>query len=52
VPDECGNLHPVKQRPEEKIDTAEALMIAIGRAMAENGESDFAEFLRDPLFAG
>jgi phage terminase large subunit-like protein len=29
-----GNLYPAKQRPEQKIDAAVALMIAVGRAMA------------------
>src|SRR5829696_2203160 len=31
-----GNLHPAKQRPEQKIDAAVALMMAVGRAMAED----------------
>jgi phage terminase large subunit-like protein len=33
-PDRRGNLYPAKQRPEQKIDAAVALMMAIGRAMA------------------
>ena len=51
-PDRRGNLYPAKQRPEQKIDAAVALMMAVGRAMAEDtGEGDLTDFLRDPLFA-
>jgi phage terminase large subunit-like protein len=32
-PDRRGNLYPTKARPEQKIDAAVALMMAIGRAM-------------------
>jgi phage terminase large subunit-like protein len=32
--DRRGNLYPAKQRPEQKIDAAVALMMAIDRAMA------------------
>jgi hypothetical protein len=35
-PDRRGNLYPAKQRPERKIDAAVALMMAVGRAMAED----------------
>src|SRR5918998_3430042 len=31
-PDRRGNLYPAKQRPEQKIDAAVALMMAVGRA--------------------
>ncbi|HEX8208821.1 MAG TPA: hypothetical protein VF584_01445, partial [Longimicrobium sp.] len=31
-PDRRGNLYPAKPRPEQKIDAAVALMIAVGRA--------------------
>jgi phage terminase large subunit-like protein len=31
--DRRGNLYPTKQRPEQKIDAAVALMMAVGRAM-------------------
>jgi phage terminase large subunit-like protein len=31
--DHRGNLYPTKQRPEQKIDAAVALMMAVGRAM-------------------
>ena len=50
-PDRRGNLYPAKQRPEQKIDAAVALMMAVGRAMAEDGEPDIMDFLRDPIIA-
>jgi phage terminase large subunit-like protein len=31
--DRRGNLYPTKQRPEQKIDAAVALMMAVGGAM-------------------
>jgi phage terminase large subunit-like protein len=34
-PDQRGDLYPAKPRPEQKIDAAVALMMAVGRAMAE-----------------
>jgi len=34
-PDRRGNFYPTKTRPEQKIDAAVALIMAIGRAMAE-----------------
>ena len=44
--------YPAKQRPEQKIDAAVALMMAVGRAMAEDtDEGDLTDFLRDPLIA-
>ena len=47
-----GNLHPAKQRPEQKIDAAVALMMAVGRAMAEDaGEGDLMDVLRNPVIA-
>ena len=50
--DRRGNLYPAKQRPEQKIDAAVALMMAVGRAMAEDtNEGDLTDFLRDPLIA-
>ncbi len=49
--DRRGNLYPTKQRPEQKIDAAVALMMAVGRAMAaDNGQADILEFLRNPIF--
>ena len=39
-----------KQRPEQKIDAAVALMMAVGRTMvADNGQADILEFLRNPI---
>jgi phage terminase large subunit-like protein len=49
--DRRGNLYPTKQRPEQKIDAAAALMMAVGRAMAaDDGQPDNLEFLRTPIF--
>jgi hypothetical protein len=46
-----GNLYPTKQRPEQKIDAAVALMMAVGRAIAaDDGQPDILEFLRNPIF--
>ena len=51
-PGRRGNLYPAKQRPEQKIDAAVALMMALGRAMAEDAsEGDLTDFLRNPLIA-
>jgi phage terminase large subunit-like protein len=51
-PDRRGNLYPAKQRPEQKIDAAVALMIAVGWAMAADAsEGDLGDFLRDPVIA-
>ena len=50
--DRRGNLYPAKQRPEQKIDAAVALMMAVGRAMAEDAsEGDLEDFLRHPVIA-
>jgi phage terminase large subunit-like protein len=47
-----GNLYPAKQRPEQKIDAAVALMMAAGRAMAEDtNEGDLDDFPRIPVIA-
>ena len=51
-PDRRGGLYPAKQRPERNIDAAVALMMAIGRAMAEDdGEGNLGDFLRHPVIA-
>ena len=51
-PDRRGQPYPAKQRPEQKIDAAVALMMAVGRAMAEDAnDGDLTDFLRDPLIA-
>ena len=50
--DRRGNLYPAKQRPEWKIDAAVALMMAVGRAMADDaGQPDISDLFRAPLFA-
>ena len=51
-PDRRGNLYPAKQRPEQRIDAAVALMVAVGRAMADDaGQPDISDLFRAPLFA-
>ena len=45
-PDRRGKLYPAKQRPEQKIDDAVALMMA-----ADGGQPDIGDFLRARLFA-
>ena len=51
-PDRRGNFYPAKLRPEQKIDAAVALMMAFGRAMAEDAsEGDLEDFLRNPVIA-
>ncbi len=51
-PDRRGNLYPAKQRPEQKIDAAVALMTAVGRAQASEADPlrDISAFLTDALF--
>jgi phage terminase large subunit-like protein len=47
----ASKLYLTKQRPEQKIDAAVALMMAVGRAMAaDDGQPDILEFLRNPIF--
>jgi phage terminase large subunit-like protein len=49
--DRRGNLYPTKQRPEQKIDAAVALMMAMGRAMVEDEDAKGLEgFLTNPIF--
>ena len=51
-PDRRGNLYPAEQRPGQKIDAAVALMMAVGRAMAEDAnEGDLEDFLRSLAIA-
>jgi phage terminase large subunit-like protein len=46
-----STLYLAKQRPEQKIDAAVALRMAVGRAMAaDDGQADILEFLRNPIF--
>jgi len=48
--DRRGNLSPTKSRPEQKIDAAVALMMAIGRAMVVDEEARGLEsFLTRPI---
>lgn len=49
-PDRRGNLYPAKQRPEQKIDAAVALMMAVGRAMPGDDGQDLS-FLSEPVIA-
>jgi phage terminase large subunit-like protein len=49
--DRRSNLYPTKQRPEQKIDAAVALMMAMGRAMVEDEDPKGLEgFLTNPIF--
>jgi phage terminase large subunit-like protein len=50
-PDRRGNPYPAKQRPEQKIDAAVALMMAVGRAQAteSDGVEDITAFLLNPV---
>ncbi|MFC7737514.1 terminase large subunit [Roseomonas sp. GCM10028921] len=48
--DARGNVYPRKARPEQKIDAAMALIMALGRAISSAAEEpDFADFIRNPL---
>ena len=50
--DRRGDLHPAKQRPEQKIDVAVAPMMAVGRAVAEEtGGGDIEAFLHHAVIA-
>jgi phage terminase large subunit-like protein len=49
--DRRGNLYPTKQRPEQKIDAAVALMMAIDRALVEDEDAKELEgSLTNPIF--
>ena len=46
-----GNLYPTKSRPDQKIDAAVALMMAIGRAVVEDEHAKGLDgFLSNPIF--
>jgi phage terminase large subunit-like protein len=47
--DAKDNIYPRKQRPENKIDGAVALIMAIGRFMTHDDEIDLSPFLNDPI---
>jgi hypothetical protein len=50
IPGDDAEL-PTKQRPEQKIDAAVALMTAIGRALVEDEDAKGLEgFLTNPIF--
>jgi phage terminase large subunit-like protein len=49
--DARGNVCPRKARPEQKIDAAVALIMALGRAIiGQEDEPDISDFLADPVF--
>jgi len=49
--DRRGNLYPTKSRPDQKIDAAVALMMAVGRAMVEDEQAKgLDDFLANPIF--
>jgi phage terminase large subunit-like protein len=48
--DARGNVYPRKARPEQKIDAAVALIMALGSAMAAEPDVSIGEFLRNPVF--
>ncbi|MFZ6762227.1 terminase large subunit [Pseudoroseomonas sp. WGS1072] len=49
--DARGNVYPRRARPEQKIDAAMALIMAMGRATnAAEEEGSFWEFLKNPIF--
>ena len=46
-----GNLYPTEQRPEQKIDAAVALMMAMGRVVIEDEDAKGLDgFLTNPIF--
>jgi len=48
--DRRGNLYPTKSRPDQKIDAAIALMMAVGRAMVEDeSQAGLNGFLENPI---
>ncbi len=48
--DRRGNPYPTKFRPDQKIDTAVALMMAVGRAMVEDqGQVGLNGFLSNSI---
>jgi phage terminase large subunit-like protein len=50
--DRRGNPYPTEQRPDQKIDAAIALIMAIGRAMIAGDDNEGLDgFLAGPLIA-
>jgi phage terminase large subunit-like protein len=49
--DSRGNLHPTKNRPDQKIDAAVVVMMAVGRAMVEDEQAQGPKgLLSNPMF--
>jgi phage terminase large subunit-like protein len=49
--DRRGNLCTTKSRPDQKIDAAVTLMMAMGRAMVEDEQArGLSRFLANPIF--
>jgi phage terminase large subunit-like protein len=49
--DRRGNLYPTKSRPDQKIDAAVALMMAVDRAIVEDEQAKgLYGFLANPIF--
>jgi phage terminase large subunit-like protein len=49
--DARGNVYPRKSRPEQKIDAAMALIMALGRCISgAESEVDLSDFLANPVF--
>ena len=45
-----GNLYPTKSRPDQKIEAAVALMMALGRTMvADENEANLSGFLSNSI---
>lgn len=47
--DPAGNIKPAKNKSKEKIDPAVALIMAIGRAMVREEETNINDFISDPI---
>jgi phage terminase large subunit-like protein len=51
IPGNDDVVRPIKQGDDNKIDGAVALIMAIGRAMANDGTGNLDEFLSNPIMA-
>jgi phage terminase large subunit-like protein len=50
--DPRGSVYPRKARPDQKIDAAVALIMALGRAISgDANEADMRAFLANPIFS-
>ena len=45
-------MYPTKQRPDQKIDAAAAVILALGRAIVEDGEANRLEGFLDNAILG